>query len=854
MGKINKKIWNANLRRIAALVCAVGSILMGLIGYKAYAESNSFTIKDATVSDKTETTDIEIISFDDLNIVSNLTFHKLGDTATYTISLENTDSAEHFVKTITDNNTNSNISYIYNSDVNKTIAAGEAFDFVVTVKYTTSVDDIAMRTQVSDVAFTIAYDDTEETISISPDTGDGIIVSVIILSIAAAGLVISVVLIAKSDKKAMKRVAALAIAVSAVAVTTAIVKAANANNNELLINSTFNFRDKVAVTYIIDGAEETELINYGSKINKGLTPRTGYKLGGWTFEDGTVFDADTEIIDDITIVANYTPITFTVAYDGHGARKGSMESQTFTYDEAQNLAANLFKKHGFGLDKWTTTEDGEGGQSFANEQEISNLTVEDGATVTLYAQWKVMPCNPNATHFDDTVCLQDINPMTIETMPYDEQYQLRDSRDERYYDVMRMADGNIWMQEDLHLIDKTISSADSHLPEGVTFTIPASDMSAFTDDAYHPAAYYNGEYGSLYNFYTATAGWVTEETEGASPMDICPKGWRLPSDSEATLLADLYNWDDDVISEKYLPRAGGEIIDGELDLGGDDWTFSEAWLNYAAIMRPYGSDKIYPIYAGAAYREEESDGSAYYWPGSTIANRRNGLNVRCMSDKPNMQNFNKDTNAYTISEIGDSAFFEDIRNSKSYSVKKLADGNVWMTQNLDIFNGQTISSDNSNMPEGETYNVEYSTSKPAGFTWGYSNEVHYHDNSNNEMYGTYYNYHGATAGWGDVDAGNSGTAPKDVCPKGWRLPTDTELVTLSNSYSSPADFIADASLLLSGHIVNGELLGRGELDDFWTSKSASASSATSVVLGGSSATPTESSKLVDGKIIRCIAK
>jgi hypothetical protein len=98
-----------------------------------------------------------------------------------------------------------------------------------------------------------------------------------------------------------------------------------------------------------------------------------------------------------------------VAFDGHGARKGSMESQTFTYDDA---------------------------------------------TVTLYAQWKVMPCNPNATHFDDTVCLQDINPMAIKTMPYDEQYQLRDSRDERYYDVMRMADGNIWMQEDLHLINK----------------------------------------------------------------------------------------------------------------------------------------------------------------------------------------------------------------------------------------------------------------------------------------------------------------------------------------------------------------------------------------------------------------
>ena len=854
MKNIMTKIWRKDTKKAVTIAIIACLALAGIFSLNAYAEVNIFNIKNATISNKSETTDAEIVSFDGLDIVSSLTFHKLGDTATYTISLENADDTDHYIKSISDNNTNTNISYTYGSDVNKTLAAGEVYEFIVTVKYTTSVDDASMRTQLSNVVFTISYDDTEETLSISPNTGDSIISSAVIFIVSTAGLIICIILAKKSNNNTTKRIAALITAASALAMTATIANATSTNNNKLTINSTFNFRDKVAVTYIIDGAEETELINYGSKINKELTPRTGYKLSNWTLEDGAIFNVDNAITDDITIIANYTPITFTVAFDGHGARKGSMESQTFTYDEAQNLATNLFKKHGFGLDKWTTTEDGEGGQSFTNEQEISNLTADDGATITLYAQWKVMPCNPNATHFDDTVCLQDINPMTIETMPYDEQYQLRDSRDERYYDVMRMADGNIWMQEDLHLIDKTISSADSHLPEGVTFTIPASDISTFTNDAYHPAAYYNGEYGSLYNFYTATAGWVTEEAEGASPMDICPKGWRLPSDSEATLLADLYDWDDDVTSEKYRPRAGGEIIDGALDLGGDDWTFSEAWLNYAAIMRPYGSDQIYPIYAGAAYREEGSDGSAYYWPGSTIANRKNGLNVRCMSDKPTMQTFDKDTNTYTISEIGDSAFFEDTRNSKSYSVKKLADGNVWMTQNLDIFNGQTISSDDSNMPEGETYNVGYSTSKPEGFTWGYSNEVHYHDNSNNEIYGTYYNYHGATAGWGDVDASNSGTAPKDVCPKGWRLPTDTELTALSNSYDTPSDFITDANLLLSGHIVNGELLGRGELDDFWTSKSANANSATSVILGGSSATPTESSKLVDGKIIRCIAE
>ncbi|MBP5633963.1 InlB B-repeat-containing protein, partial [Candidatus Saccharibacteria bacterium] len=518
-----------SLKKLTGLAI-VASILAVIVGFNAYAKTNIFSVENAIISDKSDAVDGEIVSYDGLNIVSNLTFHKLGDTATYKISLKNVDDVEHYIKTISDNNTNNNLSYLYESNINKTISAGEVFDFVVTVKYSTAVADAASRTQNTNVSFTIAYDNTEETLGIAPKTGDDILANIAIFVIASAGLIISIVLIIKGNKRTAKYVAVLMLIVSVLSVVATSANAANTNSNELTINSTVNFRDKVAVTYVIDGSEEIELVDYGSTINKELTARAGYKLSDWTLADGTVFDTNSKIFDDITLAANYTPITFTVAFDGHGARKGSMGPQTFTYGESQNLAANLFKKHGYGLDKWTTTADGEGGQSFANEQEISNLTTEDGATITLYAQWKSMPCNPNATHFDDTVCLQDIvNPSTIKTMPYDEQYQLRDSRDGRYYDVMRLIDGNIWMQEDLFIMDKTISSADSNLPEGTTFTIPASDMSAFTDDAYHPAVYDNGEYGVLYNFYTATAGWVTVESEGPSPMDICPKGWHIPS-------------------------------------------------------------------------------------------------------------------------------------------------------------------------------------------------------------------------------------------------------------------------------------------------------------------------------------
>ncbi|MBP5634282.1 InlB B-repeat-containing protein, partial [Candidatus Saccharibacteria bacterium] len=413
-----------SLKKLTGLAI-VASVLAVIVGFSAYAKTNIFSVESAIISNKSDAVDGEIVSYDGLNVVSNLTFHKLGDTATYKISLKNIDDVEHYIRTISDNNTNNNLSYLYESTINKTISAGEIFDFVVAVKYSTAVTDAALRTQNTNVSFTIAYDNTEETLGVAPKTGDDIFTNIAIFTIASVGLIVSIILIVKINKKTVKYVAVLMLIVSVLSVVATSANAANTNSNELTINSTVNFRDKVAVTYVIDGSEEIELVDYGSTINKELTARAGYKLSGWTLADGTVFDTNSKIFDDITLTANYTPITFTVAFDGHGARKGSMEPQTFTYDESQNLATNLFKKHGFGLDRWTTTEDGEGGQSFTNEQEISNLTTEDGATVTLYAQWKVMPCNPNATHFDDTVCLQDINPITIETMPYDEQYQLR---------------------------------------------------------------------------------------------------------------------------------------------------------------------------------------------------------------------------------------------------------------------------------------------------------------------------------------------------------------------------------------------------------------------------------------------
>ena len=141
--------------------------------------------------------------------------------------------------------------------------------------------------------------------------------------------------------------------------------------------------------------------------------------------------------------------------------------------------------------------------------------------------------------------MQDMRPTICANSSIGDATILTDTRDNRSYTVKKLADGHCWMTESLGIVNKTITPADSNVTSN--FTIPANDISAFTN-AYNTNAayvYYQNYYGAYYSFYTATAGWGTDGvTTGNSPTDICPRGWRLPtgnSSGEFKTLYDNYN-------------------------------------------------------------------------------------------------------------------------------------------------------------------------------------------------------------------------------------------------------------------------------------------------------------------------
>jgi uncharacterized repeat protein (TIGR02543 family) len=140
------------------------------------------------------------------------------------------------------------------------------------------------------------------------------------------------------------------------------------------------------ITFDTDGGTEIAPItqNYGTAVTAPADPtKTGYTFAGW---DATI--PSTIPAENITITAQWSPITYTVAYNANEGA-GGMSSVIHTYDAAKSLTANTFTRTGYTFEGWNTKADGSG-TAYADNTSVINLTATAGETVTLYAQWEIV--------------------------------------------------------------------------------------------------------------------------------------------------------------------------------------------------------------------------------------------------------------------------------------------------------------------------------------------------------------------------------------------------------------------------------------------------------------------------------
>ena len=125
--------------------------------------------------------------------------------------------------------------------------------------------------------------------------------------------------------------------------------------------------------------------------------KTGYTFAGWnTTAGGTIVDyTDSQRVqnltaDDaatVTLHAVWTPITYTIHYDGSSATSGTTDDSTHTYDVEQQLTANGFSKDGYRFAGWNTTGTSGTGIDYQDKASVKNLAAAAGAIVDLYAVW-----------------------------------------------------------------------------------------------------------------------------------------------------------------------------------------------------------------------------------------------------------------------------------------------------------------------------------------------------------------------------------------------------------------------------------------------------------------------------------
>ena len=258
--------------------------------------------------------------------------------------------------------------------------------------------------------------------------------------------------------------------------------------------------------------------------------------------------------------------TFMVEFNANGGT-GTMSPQRIEQGVATALATNSFTAPTRTVfDGWNTMPDGSG-VSYTDGQSVTDL-VNVGGTITLYAQWKAF-----CTGY---TIMQNLNSSNVDTIltGANSTAVACDVRDNQNYRIGRLADGKVWMLENLNLAGGITLSADDTdatseyvsgfatgdnrlVGLGNAIRLPESQSTGFGLSSGSKAWIYNsgnkancgaGQSTPCYSYYSWAAatlggmqsdGFTMETRDGYNAAaSICPKNWRLPtsttSDATAT--------------------------------------------------------------------------------------------------------------------------------------------------------------------------------------------------------------------------------------------------------------------------------------------------------------------------------
>ena len=153
-------------------------------------------------------------------------------------------------------------------------------------------------------------------------------------------------------------------------------------------------------------------------LNRNAFIRTGYTFTGWKEQNAGAKHTDGETVknltsidgDTVTLLAQWEANGYIIKYNANGGT-GTMADQQMKYDTPAQLTANAYKKTGYTFTGWRQDNKATG-TKYRNRETVTNLLSANGATTTMYAQWKA---NEYTVTFIDG---HDGKTIDTETVPY----------------------------------------------------------------------------------------------------------------------------------------------------------------------------------------------------------------------------------------------------------------------------------------------------------------------------------------------------------------------------------------------------------------------------------------------------
>ncbi len=349
------------MRKIGFLLVLLGTILVVSCSITAVvAENNPFKITKVSVADKSKDAVVDIKSFDNGTIVKKSTFHKLGDYVTYKITIKNDSSKNYVIESITDNNKSKYIEYSYKNYKGTKISKKSSKTIEIKEIYKNKNQDVNSRDETNKVKFIISWIDkngkkqTSEISAINPDTGDNILLYVIV-GIIALVLIIVLIVFGLKNKKTSKKIGIFVVAILLIPAT---VKAAGMVES-ITFENTIRLYDQLVIKYTVDGVEKTKVFNYGDKLNLEEPTKQGNKFVGWKDQDGNIVKTNSPVKEDLKLEPSFVEISSNITINVDKESEETTKKEVTINYNLTNLEESEVKNE-YSIDNGTTWKKYEG--------------------------------------------------------------------------------------------------------------------------------------------------------------------------------------------------------------------------------------------------------------------------------------------------------------------------------------------------------------------------------------------------------------------------------------------------------------------------------------------------------------